>query len=75
MVFGRVNYQGKLGFTYHMSQLPADDTHEISSLFSSPEQEALKVAGFSQALEIMESLENHTKKSSMHGKIMEFEKT
>ena len=27
-----------------------------------------------KALEIMENLENH-KKSSMHGKIMEFEKT
>ena len=31
-------------------------------------------AGLPQALEIMENLENH-KKSSMHGKIMEFEKT
>ena len=31
-------------------------------------------AGFPQALEIMENLEKH-KKSSMHGKIMEFEKT
>ena len=30
--------------------------------------------GFPQPLEIMENLENH-KKSSMHGKIMEFEKT
>ena len=30
--------------------------------------------GFPQALEIMENLENHLKKS-MHGKIMEFEKT
>ena len=30
-------------------------------------------SGFPQALEIMENLEN-TKKSSMHGKIMEFEK-
>ena len=29
-------------------------------------------SGFPQALEIMENLENH-KKSSMHGKIMEFE--
>ena len=29
--------------------------------------------GFPQALEIMENLENH-QKSSMHGKIMEFEK-
>ena len=29
--------------------------------------------GFPQALEIMENLENHLK-SSMHGKIMEFEK-
>ena len=28
--------------------------------------------GFPQALEIMENLENH-EKSSMHGKIMEFE--
>ena len=32
------------------------------------------LAGFPQALEIMENLEI-TKKSSMHGKIMEFEKT
>ena len=31
-------------------------------------------AGLPQALEIMENLENH-EKSSMHGKIMEFEKT
>ena len=31
-------------------------------------------SGFPQALEIMENLENY-KKSSMHGKIMEFEKT
>ena len=31
-----------------------------------------KYAGFPQALEIMENLENH-KKKSMHGKIMEFE--
>ena len=31
------------------------------------------MAGFPQALEIMENLENH-QKSSMHGKIMEFEK-
>ena len=31
------------------------------------------MSGFPQALEIMENLENH-KKSSMHGKIMEFEK-
>ena len=31
------------------------------------------VAGFTQALELMENLENH-QKSSMHGKIMEFEK-
>ena len=30
-------------------------------------------SGFPQALEIMENLENHTKKS-MHEKIMEFEK-
>ena len=30
--------------------------------------------GFPQALEIMEKLENHTK-SSMHGKLIEFEKT
>ena len=30
-------------------------------------------AGFPQALEIMENLENHPK-SSMHGKIMEFKK-
>ena len=30
-------------------------------------------SGFPQALEIMENLEIH-KKSSMHGKIMEFEK-
>ena len=30
--------------------------------------------GFPQTLEIMENLENH-EKSSMHGKIMEFEKT
>ena len=30
--------------------------------------------GFPQALDIMENLENH-KKSSMHGKIMEFEKS
>ena len=34
----------------------------------------LWVAGFPQALEIMENLENHPK-SSMHGKIMEYEKT
>ena len=32
------------------------------------------MSGFPQALEIMENLENH-EKSSMHGKIMEFEKT
>ena len=32
------------------------------------------VAGFPQALEIMGNLENQ-EKSSMHGKIMEFEKT
>ena len=31
-------------------------------------------SGFPQALEIMENLENY-KKSSMHGKIIEFEKT
>ena len=31
------------------------------------------IAGFPQALEIMENLENH-EKSSMHGKNMEFEK-
>ena len=30
-------------------------------------------SGFPQALEVMENLENH-QKSSMHGKIMEFEK-
>ena len=35
---------------------------------------ALPYSGFPQALEIMENLENH-KKSSMHGKIIEFEKT
>ena len=34
----------------------------------------LHVTGFPQALEIMENLEI-TKKSYMHGKIMEFEKT
>ena len=33
----------------------------------------LDTTGFPRALEIMENLENH-KKSSMHGKIMEFEK-
>ena len=33
----------------------------------------LQQTGFPQALEIMENLENH-QKSSMHGKIMEFEK-
>ena len=32
------------------------------------------MAGFPQTLEIMENLENH-QKSSMHGKIMELEKT
>ena len=31
-------------------------------------------AGFPQALEIMENLENQLKKSSMHGKIMELDK-
>ena len=35
----------------------------------------LQTAGLPQALEIMENLENHKKKSSMHGKIMEFDKT
>ena len=35
----------------------------------------VKRSGFSQALEIMENLENLKKKSSMHGKIMEFENT
>ena len=34
---------------------------------------SLLLTGFPQALEIMENLENH-KKSSMRGKIMEFEK-
>ena len=34
----------------------------------------ISLSGFPQALEIMENLENHEKKSSMHGKIMEFEK-
>ena len=32
------------------------------------------LAGFPRALEIMENLENHTK-SSMHGKMVKFEKT
>ena len=31
-------------------------------------------SGFPQALEFMENLENHTQKSSMPGKIIEFEK-
>ena len=33
----------------------------------------VQITGFPQARETMENLENH-KKSSMHGKIMEFEK-
>ena len=44
--------------------IPTDNAHELSDPFS----------GFPQALEIMENLENHYK-SSMHGKVMEFEKT
>ena len=33
----------------------------------------LQIAGFPQALKIMENLEIH-EKNSMHGKVMEFEK-
>ena len=44
----------------------ADGRYQVPCYIDAP-------AGFPQALEIMENLENHLK-SSMHGKIMEFEK-
>ena len=49
--------------------LSLEDSEQVFSQVRS----AFMITGFPQAHEIMENLENH-QKSSMHGKIMEFEK-
>ena len=54
--------------TYFIRKQTLDPDQTWSSLIW------VNITGFPQALEIMENLEKSQKKSSMHGKIMEFEK-